>query len=476
MSGSDLSKFRANPHSGRQAPAWLGILSPGGWTIVAVALVAGAIVLARPARDRSGLEMWTFARAHHAMYEPVLAARTAAGAEPVNLYLLGLAALERRMLGGFLSGTSVADLIEAERGAACRAFVGPIEDVGFVDLTDRLREEGLLDDLNGPSFSPWTSRGRIFGIPHDVHPMMLVYRRDITEAAGIDLTQATTWEEFIELTRPLMTDEDGDGRPDRYALNLWPTAFDLVEALLLQADGGYFDDEERVAIDTPRNAHVLATIIRWCHGPERIAIDAPEFNPSGNQLKLEGRVIASLMPDWLAGIWKTDMPQLEGKLALMPIPAWEPGGRRTSVWGGTMLGIARTSPRQEDAWTIARELYLSEPVARELYRTNGIISPYKPLWEADFYDEPDPYFSGQAPGREFIQLAPEVPPRTSSPYNRFARDRVCDALIALRTWAEDTGNYDHDALVAQAHTCLADAENIVRRQIERNVFHDGSAP
>ena len=175
----------------------------------------------------------------------------------------------------------------------------------------------------------------------------------------------------------------------------------------------------------------------------------------------------------LAGIWKNDMPQLEGKLALMPLPAWEPGGRRTSVWGGSMLGIARTSPHREEAWEVARELYLSEPVARELYRTNGIISPYKPFWEAAFYDEPDPYFNGQAPGREFIRLAPDVPPRTSSPYNRFARDRTCDALISLRTWAERTSTYEHDALVAQARVFLADAERIVRRQIERNVFHSG---
>ena len=63
---------------------------------------------------------------------------------------------------------------------------------------------------------------------------------------------------------------------------------------------------------------------------ERIAagtsprLPAGELSPSGNKLKLDGYVIASIMPDWLDGVWKCDLPQLSGKLKLMPSPAWTP--------------------------------------------------------------------------------------------------------------------------------------------------------
>ena len=93
-----------------------------------------------------------------------------------------------------------------------------IEDVGFVDLTERLESEGLLETINRPSFAPWTSRGRIYGIPHDVHPMLLCYRADIIEGAGIDMSKIETWEDFARELRPLMHDLDGDGRPDRFLL------------------------------------------------------------------------------------------------------------------------------------------------------------------------------------------------------------------------------------------------------------------
>jgi len=42
--------------------------------------------------------------------------------------------------------------------------------------------------------------------------------------------------------------------------------------------------------------------------------------------RLAGVVVATLLADWAAGGWKLNMPGLEGKVKLMPIPAWEPGG------------------------------------------------------------------------------------------------------------------------------------------------------
>ena len=127
--------------------------------------------------------------------------------------------------------------------------------------------------------------------------------------------------------------------------------------------GSYFDERERVAINSEVNAEVIATLATWVTGPGRIAVDAQEFTASGNRLKLEGFVVASIMPDWLGGVWKQDMGDLAGKVKLMPVPAWKEGGCRTTVWGGTMLGIARSTKDPEAAWEMAKHLYLSEDLA-----------------------------------------------------------------------------------------------------------------
>ena len=445
-------------------------LSPGGWVIVSLAVLSTLLVLLRADTRRSGLDMWVFARPHHEMYVPNVKNWNASRDPDLNLYLLSLPALERRMSSGFLSDTPVADLIEADVRVASRAFTGPLDDVGFLDLTDRIRESGILEEINAPSFTPWTSRGRIFGLPHDVHPVMLAYRADLVEAAGIDVSHIETWGDFIDAMKPLMADVDGDGRPDRYLLNVWETQIDTIEAFILQAGGSYFDKRERVAIDSEVNAQVIATITTWVTGPNRIAVDAQEFTASGNRLKLEGYVVASIMPDWLGGVWKHDMGELKGKIKLMPVPAWEEGGCRTTVWGGTMLGIARSTQDPEAAWELAKHLYLSEDLARQLYESNGIISPIRRLWTRAYYDAPDEFFQGQAPGRMYIDLAPSVPRRTSSPFNQIAKERVRDALTRLRQYAEEEQIFTVEGLLPEARRQLASAHEDIQLRVDRNVF------
>ena len=116
-------------------------LSLGGWVICLLAAISTVLVLLRVEEPGADLEMWVFARPHHSHYVPVVDAWNAERSEQVALRLLSLPALERRMMAGFLAGVPSADLIEADVRVATRAFTGPLEDVGFVDLTDRLEEE-----------------------------------------------------------------------------------------------------------------------------------------------------------------------------------------------------------------------------------------------------------------------------------------------------------------------------------------------
>ena len=446
-------------------------LSVGGWIICALALVSSIAVLAWPIPERDGLEFWLFSKSHSQLYKVKVEEWNQQREPKVYMSLLSNESLQQRMLAAFLSDTPAADVIEVERNFVPQAFTGPIEDVGFVDLTDRLKEEGIYDKLNTPSFAPWTSRGRIFGLPHDVHPMMLAYRADIFEEAGIDLSKVETWDEFAETVRPLVGDRDGDGITD-YVISIWSTgAFrDQLEALLLQAGGALFDENDQMRINTEVNARVLSTLVSWMVGPGRIAIDAPEFDPQGNQMRLDGRVIAALMPDWLGGVWEQDMPGLSGKMRLMPLPAWEPGGRRTSVWGGTMLGIPKTTEDFDNSWAFATHLYLSEELAEGLYKNNYIISPVKEYWDRSFYDEPVEFFGGQPVGRLYINLAPQVPMRTSSPFNTYAKDRVANALFLLKEYAIEHQKYTPEELMDEAHRLLEEAEGLVTKKADRNVF------
>jgi arabinosaccharide transport system substrate-binding protein len=463
------------PKHGRyrwRLPAAFDILSPGGWVICALAVFSAVVFALWPIPQREGLVFWLFAKSHQRLYEPISAAwnATQQPADRVHILLLSGSALQRRLLSGFLSGTPLPDLVEAYAQIVAQAFKGPLEDVGFVDLTDLVRAEGIDEQINAPSLALWTSRGRIFGLPHDVHPVLLAYRADLVEAAGIDVSAIETWDDFVRVLGPLVRDIDGDGYPDRYLLNIWETNPELIESLMLQAGGGLLDAQERLVMHSESNARVLATVVSWTTGPNRIAVNAPEFDAAGNKMRLDGTVLFSLMPDWLTSAWRQDLPQLAGKVKLMPLPAWEHRGRRTTVMGGTMLGIPKRTKDFGSAWRYAKNLYLSADLAQTLFRTTGIISPVKRHWTDPVYDEPSPYFCGQRYGRLYIAAAPDVPPRTSSPYNTLAQIKMADSALSLKAYAQQYGRYTLTELLPEARRLLAQAEAEVRAQMQRNVF------
>lgn len=454
----------------------MGAFSFGCWLIASAGVVGGIVALSSQEERSDAMTMWIFADIHRVLYAPIIEEWNQADGpdaqQDVRATMLGMPALQRRMLSGFFGGLHTADLIEVERTMAGQLFAGPIDSVGFVDLTDRLRDEGLLEEVPNASLSPWTTRGRVFGLPHDVHPVLLGVRMDLVEEAGLSLDGVETWEDFAEALRPLMTDEDNDGEPDRYLLAMWPSFLhrDKIEALLLQGGTGMFDADGMPVLNSAANARVLATLVSWCVGPDRIAADVQDFQASGNRLKSEGYAVAYVMPDWMCRVWKNELPDMAGTLEIMPLPAFEPGGRRVSVWGGTMLGIPKTTPDFEAAWEFARYLYFSPELARELYSEGDIVTPIRSFWDDPIFDQPDPYFRNQAKGRVYVDAIEDVPPRNASPYTQFAIFRAADASSALLRFAQDTGTHDTESLMPEAQRLLNRAQESVERVMQRNMF------
>lgn len=448
--------------------------SSGALVILIIAIVTSTIVALLPTREIKGIPFWVSAQPHYEAYLPLVEEWNSRHPDAqFGLQLLHASALERRMLAGFLSGTPVADLLEANIGVAAKAFLGPVEQVGFYDLTERLHAEGLYGLINEPSFAPYTSRGRIFGVPHDVHPVLLAYRSDIVEAAGIDVSQIETWDDYFRIMRPLQRDLDGDGRPDRYLFTADATRADVIYMLLLQAGGTLFDENDHPTVNNPINARVLAEMTTWITGPNKTSVDVGAYTAAGHRQRLDGFVIGTLVPDWMAGQWKMENPGLAGKVKLMPIPAWEKGGRRTSVAGGTMIGINKASEHIEESWEMIKYLYTSPILAERTYRKASIISPAKNLWSLPVYDEPDPFFSGQPSGRMFIEQAPHVPHRPSSPYTETAGQYLVGVSLALKSYAERNGIYDAAGLLPEAQRLLDECQAALQKMISRNVFLQG---
>lgn len=457
--------------------------STGLILISLIALLTTVLVLLRPSTDHSGTVFWTFSRVHIDLYRPLVEEWNATAMapsdgiterSPIVLQLKDPAALERQMLSGFFTGTPVAELIEGHSLIMPKAWRGPLEAVGFHDLTPFLKRDGLLDRINPASFSPWTYKGRIFGLPRDVSPVLLAYRADLLEAAGIDARSITTWEEWMTRLAPLVEDLSGDGVPDRFLLEFANPPDGLFGALYQQAGGRYLDADGLPVFNNSLHARLMARVAIWAARPGNVIATVPQGSGAGNRLLMDGYVVAWLQPDWRSHLVEAELGSLHGKVRVMPLPAWEPGGRRTSVMGGTMLGLPKLEAETPDAfekrWAIAKYLYCSEQAASRQFSLTNMVTPVRDFWKDATYDQPNAFFSGQAIGRMYVEQAAHVPMRNASPYFRFCQVQAGQALNKLIRWAERTGQRDPDILQEKAHEFLTMAEDHVLLQMRRNVF------
>ena len=253
-------------------------------------------------------------------------------------------------------------------------FRGPLEDVGFIDLTPYLEADNLLERMVPTRFAPYSNRGSIFGLPLDIHPVMLAYRRDILEEEGIDVSQIETWDDFVRIGKQLTV----PGK--RFMIMLKEATQGHLEMLLFQRGGGYFNKEGQLIMDNELAVDTLKFYIPLVTGPDRIGTDLGSDSIFTQALE-EGYFLFIITPDWMSYVIQSDVPRVKGKMALMPLPAWEPGGRRTSTLGGTMLAITKHCKDPDLAWELTKHVYLDKDKLAERINRNNIIAPLKEAWD-----------------------------------------------------------------------------------------------
>lgn len=439
--------------------------------ILAVGLIAGAYLLANPPlREEGTLRLWVFSNQHYrAMQQlrvdhPDLADRFVP-------QLVDEDAVTSRLRAALYAGSDVADLVEVEITWAGSFFRGPIDQVGFVDLRPWLEERGHYDRLVRARFAPYSVGDRIFGMPKDVHPVLLAYNAErmaeFEEKYDFKMEQIETWAEFVDIGRKIT--RRGGANP-RYMINLNDSGHDQFEVLLFQAGGGFFNEEGELIMDDELVVELLEWYIPLVAGPDRIGADAG-WGAQFNHALREGYVLSYLAPDWRSRTPQNQIPDLEGKMKLMPLPAFpehiDPTGRRTSTWGGTMVGITRHTQDPALAKELIERVYLDEALMLTNFRNTNILPPVRDLWAHEAFDEPNEYWSGQPLGRLYADVADEVPRQYTTPFTQLAKERMGQVISGLSRYYRRHGDEGFEAEVRRR---LDAAAANVRREMRRNPF------
>jgi ABC-type glycerol-3-phosphate transport system substrate-binding protein len=442
-------------------------------TVMLTIAVATGVYLLAVGREvkQPDMTVWTFSNTHFdAFKQAVPDFEQSHGPLEIALQLVHYRVLDRRLRSAMWAGLDVPDLVEVNFNRAGTFFRGPVDRVGFIDLTPFLERtdttgKSYLDRVLPSRLAAYTNRGRVFGIPHDVHPYALAYRRDIFEANGIDPDSLRTWDDFIEVAGRLTIPDS------RYMIQLDDTGVLSFEALLLQRGGGFFDAGGELTIDSETAVQALLWFVPLVAGPERIADNPASQGQAFYKAIGDGYVLSFLCPDWLTSKIEMNLPRLSGKLALMPLPAVTRGGRRTTVRSGTMLGITTATTDPELAWELATCLYFDRSRVGERFRTTNTLPPNRDAWDDPAFHEPRAYWSGQRIGELFIDLAGQVPTQYSSPYQELAATKVGQVIAGACAYYRLYGDDGFESFVRGK---LHEQARAVRIQMQRNPFQDTS--
>lgn len=135
-----------------------------------------------------------------------------------------------------------------------------------------------------------TIDGKLYGVPLDVHPMVMYYNKDLFKAAGIEKAP-TTREEFVAAAKKL-TDKD-KGQWGFVMPTLWPQQF-IFPSVVAQNGGKLADEQGKPTLNSPEAVEALTFLKSLVYdakvSPEKVAQDGEVtlFLQGKNAMQLNG--------------------------------------------------------------------------------------------------------------------------------------------------------------------------------------------
>jgi lactose/L-arabinose transport system substrate-binding protein len=323
-----------------------------------------------------------------------------------------------KMSVGFQAGTGLPDVVTIETDAA-PGYITQFPK-GMLDLNPILGDdEADFDPFKWSAGS--NAEGSLRIAPWDSGTVALYYRTDIIEQAGVDIEAVQTWDDLIAAGK-VIKDKTG-----HTLLSTDIAAGGGFQMLLQQLGEGLFNDAGEITLDSPDAVRVLTML--------------QEMSDAGlikNVTGWDGRVTSAKDGDsavtaeavWWIGTLQGDAPELSGKYAVLPLPAFDEGGTRTSNNGGSGLAVPAQAKNPQLAAAFVDFVLADADNQSSMMTNEGLFPSYLPALESDYFSEPVEYFSGQPVYETFADLTGQIPPIVYTSDSAEATDIVANAVSA----------------------------------------------
>jgi lactose/L-arabinose transport system substrate-binding protein len=265
---------------------------------------------------------------------------------------------------------------------------------------------------------------KILGIPWDLDPGLLYYREDLCEQAGIDPATITTYDKLLTAAKTMQNKLGPTVKPihleqDPGLTQLW------VEMFANQQGSSMVDAQGKLRIDS----EIYLRILQWLDDVRKqgLGTKAVYYSPGDIAAVDKGQV--AFYP-W--AVWAVYGPELlfkqsKGKWRAMALPAWEPGGKRGAIMGGSSFIIPKKAKNPLLAWRYYEHLVFSPDGYQAVYGPNKIypgglntsLPSYLPALKEPLYKNP-PGLNNQNLWEVATKTIPDMPEDYSYPkwYNQ----------------------------------------------------------
>lgn len=335
----------------------------------------GKTVMEVEGENVTTLTVWTFIEMHQKFYTTM--AEKWNEAHPDRKVKLELSNMQyddmhNKLSLALESGQGAPDIADIELGKF-PSFTAE-KDIKLMDLSAVIAP--YRDNVVSSRLDIYSKDGKYYGLPTHVGTEVAFYNTEALESAGIDYSTIKTWEDFRAAG---VKYHEASGREFACAET---TAMWMVNLMLAQKGGDYLDASGKLAVNNEKVAEVLRYIKAMQEDGALSTVpggqpDNEEAYPYYN----DGSYAVQIMPFWQTSRFLNYLKDLDGKVAIAPVPRF---GAEDATWtiggGGTGTAVIAGSANAELAAEVMAYIKLSPEANEEIWRVLGFDPVNTSVW------------------------------------------------------------------------------------------------
>ncbi len=348
------------------------------------------------------------------------------------------------------AGQGAPDVVQVENSH----LAGYVDQGGLADLTKQVTP--YLDKMNAYKWIDAEKDGKYYAMPWDSGPVVMYYRRDVFEKAGlptepISVTQmVSTWDGYLNVCKTVKAKTGLSCFANSKANN----DARLYEIALWQQGLGYYDKDGKITVDSPENIATLEKFGEfWKAGVT--SEETPWTDGWYAELQSPDKPVASIVEaSWLGVFLKTWIAgDTAGKWGVAYMPALKEGQTRAANDGGSTLAIPEQSKNKDAAWAFIEYMLGKEDSQLKQFAYSDFLPALETTYDSPLFIEPDPFFKGQVTRQVYLDVAQQVPAaRVYGP-----KYQLMNGLVATAVQKYATGSMS-------AADALKEAADAIRQQ------------